>query len=275
MMPKLASYNGKVDSIENIKVSPMSRAFLFSDSVYEVISFYKNEFIDFETHLDRLNHSLNETKISCLIEDCRAEIEELLNESKSEDGYIYYQVSRGVDSIRSHFFEESDCERFGFIEEFSFFNQSPLRVMLADDIRWQRCDIKSTSLLGNVLQMNDAKRNGCNEILMHKNCKLTEGGASNIFFVKDKKIFTPELSSNILPGITRHQVIKIIKENKLDFEEGSYGIDDLKEASSIWFTSTTKGIVGVQEIVNLETKINPECELLEVCKDAFAKKYFS
>ena len=274
-MPKLASYNGKVDSIENIKVSPMSRAFLFSDSVYEVISFYKNEFIDFETHLDRLKHSLNETQISCSIEDCKTEIEKLLSESKSEDGYIYFQVSRGVDSKRSHFFEESDCERFGFVEEFSFFNQSPLRVMLVDDIRWQRCDIKSTSLLGNVLQMNDAKSIGCNEILMHKNGELTEGGASNIFFVKDKTIFTPELSSNILPGITRHQVIEIIKDEKLDFQEGSYGINDLNEASSIWFTSTTKGIVGVEEIVNLETKINPECELLEICKDAFVKKYFS
>jgi D-alanine transaminase len=274
-MPKLASYNGKVDSIENIKVSPMSRAFLFSDSVYEVISFYKNEFIDFETHLDRLKHSLNETKISCSIEDCKTEIEKLLSESKSEDGYIYFQVSRGVDSKRSHFFEDSDCERFGFVEEFSFFNQLPLRVMLVDDIRWQRCDIKSTSLLGNVLQMNDAKSIGCNEILMHKNGELTEGGASNIFFVKDKTIFTPELSSNILPGITRHQVIEIIKDEKLDFQEGSYGINDLNEASSIWFTSTTKGIVGVEEIVNLETKINPECELLEICKDAFVKKYFS
>ena len=274
-MPKLASYNGKVDSIENIKVSPMSRAFLFSDSVYEVISFYKNEFIDFETHLDRLKHSLNETKISCSIEDCKTEIEKLLSESKSEDGYIYFQVSRGVDSKRSHFFEESDCERFGFVEEFSFFNQSPLRVMLVDDIRWQRCDIKSTSLLGNVLQMNDAKSMGCNEILMHKNGELTEGGASNIFFVKDKTIHTPELSSNILSGITRQQVIKIIKDEKLDFQEGSYSINDLNEASSIWFTSTTKGIVGVEEIVNLETKINPECELLEICKDAFVKKYFS
>lgn len=274
-MPKLASYNGKVDSIENIKVSPMSRAFLFSDSVYEVISFYKNEFIDFETHLDRLKHSLNETQISCSIEDCKTEIEKLLSESKSEDGYIYFQVSRGVDSKRSHFFEDSDCERFGFVEEFSFFNQSPLRVMLVDDIRWQRCDIKSTSLLGNVLQMNDAKSMGCNEILMHKNGELTEGGASNIFFVKDKTIHTPELSSNILPGITRQQVIKIIKDKKLDFQEGSYSINDLNEASSIWFTSTTKGIVGVEEIVNLETKINPECELLEICKDAFVKKYFS
>ena len=274
-MPKLASYNGKVDSIENIKVSPMSRAFLFSDSVYEVISFYKNDFIDFETHLDRLKHSLNETKISCSIEDCKTEIEKLLSESKSEDGYIYFQVSRGVDSKRSHFFEESDCERFGFVEKFSFFNQSPLRVMLVDDIRWQRCDIKSTSLLGNVLQMNDAKSMGCNEILMHKDGELTEGGASNIFFVKDKTIYTPELSSNILPGITRHQVIKIVKDEKLDFQEGSYSINDLNEASSIWFTSTTKGIVGVEEIVNLETKINPECELLEICKDAFVKKYFS
>ena len=93
--------------------------------------------------------------------------------------------------------------------------------------------------------------------------------------VKDKTIYTPELSSNILPGITRHQVIKIIKDKKLDFQEGSYSINDLNEASSIWFTSTTKGIVGVEEIVNLETKINPECELLEICKDAFVKKYFS
>ena len=87
-MPKLASYNGKVDSIENIKVSPMSRAFLFSDSVYEVISFYKNQFIDFDRHLDRLKHSLNETKISCSIDDCKTEIEKLLSESKSEDGYM-------------------------------------------------------------------------------------------------------------------------------------------------------------------------------------------
>ena len=123
--------------------------------------------------------------------------------------------------------------------------------------------------------MNDAKSMGCNEILMHKDGELTEGGASNIFFVKDKTIYTPELSSNILPGITRHQVIKIIKDKKLDFQEGSYGINDLNEASSIWFTSTTKGIVGVEEIVNLETRINSECELLEICKDAFVKKYFS
>ena len=147
--------------------------------------------------------------------------------------------------------------------------------MLVEDIRWQRCDIKSTSLLGNVLQMNDAKSAGCKEIIMHKNDELTEGGASNIFFVKDKTIFTPELSPNILPGITRHQVLKIIKDQKLDFEEGSYGIDDLKEASSIWLTSTTKGIVCVEEIVNLETKINSECELFEICKNAFMKKYFS
>ena len=274
-MPKLASYNGRIDSIENIKVSPMSRAFLFSDSVYEVISFYKKKFIDFDKHLDRLKHSLNETKISCSIEDCGTEINKLLSKSDLEDGYIYFQVSRGVDSVRSHFFEMSECERFGFVEEFSFFNQSPLKVMLVDDIRWQRCDIKSTSLLGNVLQMNDAKSMDCNEILMHKNGKLTEGGASNIFFVKDETIFTPELSCNILPGITRQQVIKIIKDKKLNFEEGSYGIDYLNEASSIWFTSTTKGIVGVEEIVNLETKINPECELLEICKNAFVKNYFS
>lgn len=274
-MTKLASYNGIVDSIENIKVSPMSRAFLFSDSVYEVVSFFNNKFIDFKKHLNRLKFSLNETKISCSINDCETDINKLLNESKSKNGYIYYQVSRGIDSKRSHFFEDSDCERFGFVEEFSFLNQLPLRIMLVDDIRWQRCDIKSTSLLGNVLQMNDAKSLDCNEILMHKNGQLTEGGASNIFFVKDKTIFTPELSCNILPGITRQQVIKIIKDKQLDFEEGSYSIKDLKEATSIWFTSTTKGILAVEQIVNLETKLNPECELLKICKESFESRYFS
>ena len=274
-MPKLASYNGVIDSIENIKISPMSRAFLFSDSVYEVISFYKNEFIDFDRHLDRLKHSLYETKIECSIDKCSAEIKKLLNESNLENGYVYFQVSRGIDSIRSHLFDESECERFGFIEKFSFLNQSPLKVMLVDDIRWQRCDIKSTSLLGNVLQMNDAKGMNCNEIIMHKNGQLTEGGASNIFFVKNNEIFTPELSPNILPGITRHQVIEIIKEKEFDFVEGIFDVNDLKEASSIWFTSTTKGIIEVKEIVNLDTKINPKCELLRICKEAFASKYFS
>ena len=63
--------------------------------------------------------------------------------------------------------------------------------------------------------------------------------------------------------------------SEMCIRDRSYSINDLNEASSIWFTSTTKGIVGVEEIVNLETKINPECELLEICKDAFVKKYFS
>ena len=78
-----------------------------------------------------------------------------------------------------------------------------------------------------------------------------------------------------MPGLTRPPAIKIITDRKRNFEAGSDGIDDLKEASSIWFTSTTKGIVGVEEIVNLETKINPECELLEICKNTFIKWYFS
>ena len=85
-MPKLASYNGKVDSIENIKVSPMSREFLFSDSVYEVIYFYKNEFIDFDSHRDRIKHSLNETNISCSIDTYESERKQIIKEVKIETG---------------------------------------------------------------------------------------------------------------------------------------------------------------------------------------------
>ena len=70
-------------------------------------------------------------------------------------------------------------------------------------------------------------------------------------------------------------MIEIIKEKEFDFVEGIFDVNDLKEASSIWFTSTTKGIIEVKEIVNLDTKINPKCELLRICKEAFASKYFS
>ena len=80
--------------------------------------------------------------------------------------------------------------------------------MLCEDLRWKRCDIKSTSLLGNIISMNNAKDKGCDEVIMHRDNILTEAGASNLFFSVGNKICTPALSNNILPGITRSLLIK-------------------------------------------------------------------
>ena len=149
-----AVFNGRFDSLDNIKISPLSRAYTFSDSVYEVIPFYNSNIIAFEKHILRLKKSCDSLSFCADIEEISKEITELIDKSNLNDGYVYYQVSRGVDPIRSHMFEEDiSIETFGYVLPHSFKSKN-LKVMLCKDLRWQRCDIKSTSLLGNVMTMN-------------------------------------------------------------------------------------------------------------------------
>ena len=205
-----AVFNGTFDSLEKIKISPLSRAYTFSDSVYEVIPFHNAKGIAYEKHISRLQNSCNSLSISANIEIISKEITELINKSKFKDGYVYYQVSRGVDQIRSHMFDNNiSVETFGYVLEHSFKSQC-LKVMLCEDVRWSRCDIKSTSLLGNIMSMNSARNKGCDEVIMYKNDAITEGGASNVFFASDECVYTPSLSKNILPGITRELLIQEI-----------------------------------------------------------------
>ena len=270
-----AVFNGTFDSLEKIKISPLSRAYTFSDSVYEVIPFHNAKGIAYEKHISRLQNSCNSLSISANIEIISKEITELINKSKFKDGYVYYQVSRGVDQIRSHMFDNNiSVETFGYVLEHSFKSQY-LRVMLCEDVRWSRCDIKSTSLLGNIMSMNSAKNKGCDEVIMHKDDAITEGGASNVFFASDECVYTPSLSKNILPGITRELLIQEIKASGINVEEGDYKIDDLMNAKSIWLTSSTKGLAQVTEIINQRTNITIDHHLFLECEKIFKDNFLS
>ena len=270
-----AVFNGTFDSLEKIKISPLSRAYTFSDSVYEVIPFHNAKGIAYEKHISRLQNSCNSLSISANIEIISKEITELINKSKFKDGYVYYQVSRGVDQIRSHMFDNNiSVETFGYVLEHSFKSQC-LKVMLCEDVRWSRCDIKSTSLLGNIMSMNSAKNKGCDEVIMHKDDAITEGGASNVFFASDECVYTPSLSKNILPGITRELLIQEIKASGINIEEGDYKIDDLVNAKSIWLTSSTKGLAQVTEIVNQRTNIVIDHHLFLECEKIFKNNFLS
>ena len=203
-----AIYNGNFDNLEDIKVSPLSRAYTFSDSVYEVIPFFNNEVIAFNRHIERLQYSCRSMNIDANIDQSSKEILQLISLSKIKDGYVYYQISRGVDPIRSHMYSSKlHAETFGYVTSHKFEEQT-LKVALCEDIRWQRCDIKSTSLLGNVLSMNEAKDQACDEVIMYKENKITEGGASNVFFIKNNRILAIQKAraffASIVPfGISR------------------------------------------------------------------------
>ncbi|MFL2710634.1 MAG: D-alanine aminotransferase [SAR86 cluster bacterium] len=270
-----AVHNGIFNYLNEIKISPLSRAYTFSDSVYEVIPFYNFNIIAFDEHITRLDKSCNSLSFKADIEKIAMEIKQLIKKSNLKNGYVYYQISRGIDPIRSHMFDANiQIETFGYVVEHAFKSKT-LKVMLCEDLRWQRCDIKSTSLLGNVMSMNDAKDKGCEEVIMHKNNFITEGGASNIFFVKDNLVMTPALTNNILPGITRELLIKAIKNEGIDVQEGKYTLEDLIDSESMWLTSSTKGLAEVGEVINTKTKLIQGHELFKKCKDVFTKKFFS
>ena len=269
-----AVYNGKFDFLNKIKISPLSRAYTFSDSVYEVIPFYNSKIIAFDKHILRLKNSCKALSIPINIDITSEEITHLIKQSNFKNGYVYYQVSRGVDDIRSHIYKDSiSVETFGYAVEHTFITKS-LKVMFCEDLRWQRCDIKSTSLLGNVLSMNDASHKGCDEVIMHKNDLITEGGASNIFFINNDCVYTPALSSNILPGITRELLITKIKENGIRVEEGQYTRDDLVNAKSIWLTSSTKGLAQVSEILDCKSNLEMDNSLYKQCEEIFKNNFF-
>ena len=270
-----AVHNGIFNYLNEIKISPLSRAYTFSDSVYEVIPFYNFNIIAFDEHITRLDKSCNSLSFKADIEKIAMEIKQLIKKSNLKNGYVYYQISRGIDPIRSHMFDANiQIETFGYVVEHAFKSKT-LKVMLCEDLRWQRCDIKSTSLLGNVMSMNHAKDKGCEEVIMYKNNFITEGGASNIFFVKDNLVMTPALTNNILPGITRELLIKAIKNEGIDVQEGKYTLEDLIDSESIWLTSSTKGLAEVGEVINTKTKLIQGHELFKKCKDVFTKKFFS
>ncbi len=270
-----AVYNSRFNYLNEIKISPLSRAYTFSDSVYEVIPFCNSNLIAFKNHMNRLEKSCDALNLSLDINKTSSEILDLISRSKLINGYVYYQVSRGIDPIRSHIFDNSlTTETFGYVVDHAFKSQK-LKVMICEDLRWQRCDIKSTSLLGNVLSMNDAKNHGCDEVIMHKNNLMTEGGASNIFFANNDTVFTPALSNNILPGITRELLINEVKNIGIKVEEGDFQLRELENAHSIWLTSSTKGLAQVTEIINLETNVIEDHNLFQKCEQIFIKKFLS
>lgn len=250
-----AIYQGKLNTLDQIKVSPLSRAYTFSDSIYEVIPYFLGKPLCYKEHFDRMIQSSHLMGLDVDFDSVTKDIKELAATLNNQDGYVYYQISRGVDMVRSHIYQDDlEIERFGYAMPASF-PSSAISAMLCDDDRWGRCNIKSTSLLGNVLAMNKAKSLGCQEVVMHKDGFMTEAGASNVFYFDSAgSVRTSSLSENILPGITRSILIEALKDTPYSVKEGSCSISDFNDSPCIWLTSSTKGILPLTTLIGTEYK---------------------
>ena len=251
--------NNSFMSAEDAKISPMDRGFLFGDGIYEVIPAYNGEFVGFGPHIDRMNQGLKLIGIDFKWdqEQWRKVCDELISQNQGENLGVYLHVSRGTDSKRSHAYPENIAPTvFAYAFEIASANvpdklkTKRYKVATSQDLRWQRCHIKSTALLGNVMHFQFGHAQGYNETLLYnsKN-ELTEAGACNAYIVKDGVVITPALDNQILPGITRFMLLDILRKySDIKVEERTITMDEVFNADEIWLTSSSKEIAAVVEI---------------------------
>jgi D-alanine transaminase len=238
------------------KVSVFDRGFLFSDSVYEVVSVLDGKLVDFDGHVRRLARSLGELGIKgapdadAWLKICR----ELVTHNAVEEGMIYWQVTRGAPADRDFVFppEGTTPTILAFTQSRSLIDnplaQRGIRVITVPDLRWGRADIKTTQLLFASLMKNEAMAQGADDAWMERGGVITEGTAQNAHIItKDGVLVTHPLNRDILHGITRAAVLPLIP---CEIEERPFTVAEAEQAAEA-FVSSASGFVMPVVRINL------------------------
>ena len=250
-----AFFNGSFLPKEEIRISPDDRGFLFGDGVYEVMKWYAGSFFDPEGHLARLKRSLREIRVAWPESDSFIGLSEELiriNGLSGKYALVYLQVTRGA-APRNHSFPDPPVSP----TVYSFARLSaPVRndigpgvpVMLAKDIRWSRCDIKSVSLLANTLSFQEAHEKGMKECIFVRNGIITEGSRSNIFLVSQNVLYTHPESGAILAGITRKNIIRFAIEAGISIREEPFPENSIPDLTEAFFCNSSSEITPVTNL---------------------------
>jgi D-alanine transaminase len=247
-------FNDKYIPHEEVRLSPFDRAFLFADGVYEALRTYNGKLFHLDAHLERLRYSLTQLEIPfsdfSLIEEITSKLAQINN--ITNDYSVYLQISRGVSFPRIHNYGENLTPNvFAFVKPIKDNSREitdGVKVILEKDLRWLRCDIKSTSLLPSVMANQSAIVKKAYEAILFRNDFITEGSHTNFFAVKNNKVFTAPLSNYILSGVTRKVVLELCSKNKIDFSEEYIKPGDIKTFDEFFITGTTTEITPIVQI---------------------------
>ena len=259
-MSRIAYVNGRYVAHADARIHVEDRGYQFADGVYEVAAICRRRIIDEDGHLVRLKRSLGELHIAMPMPDgpfasvCR----ETLRRNRVRDGILYIQISRGV-ARRDHPFPEKVKPALVMTARVvdwpvNEHDDAGAEVVSVADIRWLRRDVKSISLLPNVLAKQEAREKGAYEAwLVDDAGYVTEGSSTNAWIVDgDGKIVTRQLDNNILGGITRATVIQLARDNGMEVVERPFSLAEALAAPEAFLTSTTsfvRGIVGIDGTV--------------------------
>ena len=276
-MPRIAYVNGAYERASEAAVSIEDRGYQFADAVYEVWSVFDGRLADLVGHLNRLERSLSELQIAMPMPrtSLLVVLNEVVRRNRIREGLVYLQISRGV-APRDHVFPVNvrpsvvitakPVDREAAARKAA----TGLKAISVPDIRWGRCDIKTVGLLPNVLAKQKAKEQGAGEVIfVDSDGFVTEGGSTNVYMVtKDGVIKTRSLTANILPGVTRLNLLPLISENGIELREESFTLDEAKAASEVFITAATSlvmPIIAIDDHKIGEGKPGPiACALREV-----------
>ena len=253
-MPKFAFVNNKLINFKNAKVHIEDRGLQFADSVYEVIAIINYKLIDFDYHIKRLKYSLKEIDIKYKINNqfFKKIFFKIIKKNKTSNGIIYLQITRGV-QYRDHKYQNKLIPTliiYSMSKKFNLPGKNFIGVntITYEDLRWSRRDIKTVNLLPNIIAANKAKKNKAYEAILIKNGKVTEGTSSNIWIIKKNNLITHPANTNILKGVTRSSLLKIIKKIKLNFIEKSFTKKQLLDADEVFLTSSGSFVTPILSI---------------------------
>ncbi len=245
--PKEVFLNGQWLPHEQATVSVFDRGFLLGDGIYEVIPFYSGKLFTLDEHIQRLQYGLHEVSIGYEAVLLKSKVQDAVSRSGYDEGAVYIQVTRGV-APRTHYFPadvQPTVLLYAFPLSFGGFEQKLVDVVLSEEFRWQRCDIKSISLMANVLTNNAAHEMGVTENIFSREGLVTEGSHTSVFFVKKGVVYTHPNDNHILPGITRNLVISLCSELGIEVREEAISKADLPEMDEAFLTGTTMQVTAI------------------------------
>ena len=259
-MPNLVFLNNKYIPFKDAKIPIEDRGFQFSDSVYEVVKIINKKMLDFDFHIRRLKYSTSELNFNFKVNSklLKKIFQNLIIKNKLSNGIIYLQITRGVQS-REHAYKKNlkpNVVVYTAKKKFNLPNKNykGFKAITYPDIRWGRPDIKTTSLLANIIAATEASKKGAYETILVKGKKITEAAHSNVWIVKGNKIITHPANKEILKGVTRTVLINIIHSLGLKLTEKEFSLKELYKSDEVFITSSGSLVTPITQIDSI--KIN-------------------
>ncbi|WP_313511110.1 D-amino-acid transaminase [Enterococcus sp.] len=249
-------WNQDIVARDQVNIDIEDRGYQYGDGIYEVIRVYGGQCYMLAEHMERLTTSAKKIKLALPYEPQRiaANLQKLIAIEGIDNGEIYLQITRGVFSPRNHQFPDPGTVQPVLtanaipFERPTEMQQRGLNATVIPDQRWLHCDIKSLSLLGNLMSLDEAIEKGFDDALLQRDGFFTEASASNLWFVLEGKLYTHPDGPLVLPGITKIKVRELCGELGLSLQEEAVSITRLKDVQECFLTNSVWEIIPIVSV---------------------------